>query len=100
MENSRAPIEKTIRINMLVNKKTNLILAMCEEYKGLTVFGTNFEEIERRLPAAIRDHFSMLGYEVESVGVIDSESESEFRSIPASICAQALMFDKEPRDPQ
>ena len=75
MENSRATVEKTIKIKMMVNQTTNLILALCDEYKGLTVFGKNFAEIEKRLPGVISDYFSMLGYEVESVGVLDSEKE-------------------------
>jgi hypothetical protein len=98
MENSRLTIEKTIKIKMLVNQTTNLILALCDEYKGLTVFGKNFAEIENRLPGVIRGYFSMLGYEVKSVGVLDSEKKEEFRSIPASICAQALLIEKTPRD--
>ena len=44
---------------------------MCDEYKGLTVFGKNFAEIEARLPGVIFDYFSVLGYEVERVGVLD-----------------------------
>jgi len=98
MHNHCTTQEISLEIKALVSEKTGLVLAICDEYQGLHVFGNTLEEVAKKLPAAIRTHFEMLGFGVESVNIIDSGSDSVFRAIPASICAQALLFEKGQRD--
>jgi len=98
MENSVALVEKVLNIKAMVSRKTGLILAVCDELDGFSVFGNSLEDVERRLPSALKDHFDMLGIDVERVSLIDSEEDSVFRSFPVSICAQAFLSEQGPRD--
>lgn len=67
---------KHIRIRLLRNKDTGLLMAMSQDLKGLVVHGHSVEEIDARLPSVVRDLLEMDGIKVASVEVVEDKTIS------------------------
>ncbi len=71
--------DKYITVEMMTHKKTGLIIATSKQLRGLIVHGRTLEEINARLPIAIKDLFEAEGQKVarvekveEAVGALDA----------------------------
>lgn len=60
-----------IHVSIISHAKTGLLLATSEDHKGLMVHGRSLEEIEARLPVAIRALLEAEGKTVASITPID-----------------------------
>lgn len=66
--------EKRIRIRLLRHNKTDLLMAVSEDLRGLVVHGHTVEEIEGRLPSLAQDLLEADGYKVESIELVEDKS--------------------------
>jgi hypothetical protein len=62
-------IEKTIKIKILGHKGGDLLMAVSDDLRGLVVHGRSDEEIEERLPGAVRDLLEADGFDVVSLQI-------------------------------
>ena len=68
-------LEKTIRIKILAHNRSDLLMAVSEDLRGLVVHGRSDAEIEAKLPAAVRDLLEADGFGVVSLQ-IERQDES------------------------
>jgi hypothetical protein len=83
--------EKSIKIKVLRYNKTGLLMAMSEDMPGLIVHGRSDEELERKLPLAVRDLLEADGHEVVQVTVVRDESSSPHNFGPPAFIANASL---------
>lgn len=65
-------VEKTVLVEVIRHSETGLLLAMSEDMKGLYVHGRTIEEIDERLPQAIRSLLEADGVKAVRVRPIES----------------------------
>jgi hypothetical protein len=80
---------KIIRISTLRHKGSDLLLAYSDDLKGLAVHGRSHEELERKIPLAIKDLLEADGYEVKSVELQREKEDEETDFIPTALIASA-----------
>lgn len=64
---------RTFDIDVIQHRKTGLLVAQCDDLKGLTVFGRSIDELERKVEPAVRELLEAQGIRVLSVEMHDSE---------------------------
>lgn len=84
-------ITREIRVSAVLNKKTGLMIAYSDDLKGLVVPGRTPEEIEERLPAAIRELLELAGEHVVSVEAIRETDDLPSDFVRASFVANASL---------
>lgn len=82
---------RTIRIQLVVNRDTGLLVALSDDLRGLVVAARSEEEVEQQIPGAIRELL-----EAEGRTVLSVTAETEPKDLPrgfssASIIASARM---------
>ena len=60
-----------ITINVLMNKKSGLLVAVSDDLKGLYVHARSEEELHERLPVAIRSILEADGHQLEELVEIE-----------------------------
>lgn len=83
--------ERTIRIKVLAHKKTGLFMALSDDLPGLVVHARSTEEIDKKMPIAIREILEASGVVVDSVEPA-TENLDDFTSVtpPAYIANTCL----------
>lgn len=56
--------EKIIKIRVLCHQTTGLLMATSEDIAGLVVHGRSNEELEKKIPLAVRDLLQASGFTV------------------------------------
>ncbi len=82
-------MENVINVDIQTHRETGLILATSDDMPGLYVHARSFEELERRLPIAIRDILEFKGNIVESVEIVRRPNSDPFMSPHFTISAIA-----------
>ncbi|MFG1429301.1 DUF1902 domain-containing protein [Roseixanthobacter glucoisosaccharinicivorans] len=82
-------MENVINVDIQTHRETGLILATSDDMPGLYVHARSFEELERRLPIAIRDILEFKGNIVESVDIVRRPNSDPFMSPHFTISAIA-----------
>lgn len=78
-----------IAITFLHHQKTDLIIATSPSHKGLMVHGRTVQEVEARIPEAIRALLEAEGKTVMSIGRTAPESQvSSFEPLNATFAAE------------
>jgi len=72
-----AASQRIIQIKSKFNAKNGLIAAFSDDLTGLLVVGRTIEEIEGKLPGAIREILEAEGNIVEGVDMLPEEDEWE-----------------------
>lgn len=80
-------MENFVRINVVEHRKTGLMIAMSEDLEGLMVHGRTEEELDARIPDAIRSLLEARGHKVSSVVKEAEQSPSAFRKATARYAA-------------
>jgi Domain of unknown function (DUF1902) len=83
--------EKAIRIRFAKHDDTVLLAATSEDLDGLVVFGKTVEEIERKLPTAIRELLEASHEQVGSVTVVPDDRISRAGFGPPAFIANASL---------
>jgi Domain of unknown function (DUF1902) len=83
--------EKAIRIRFAKHDDTVLLAATSEDLDGLVVFGKTVEEIERKLPTAIRELLETSHEQVGSVTVVPDDRISRAGFGPPAFIANASL---------
>lgn len=83
--------EKSIRIKVLCHQKTGLLMAMSDDMPGLVVNARSDEELEHKLPLAVRDLLEAAGNEVVQVTVVRDESSAPHNFGPQAFIANASL---------
>lgn len=68
--------EMLITINVVMHRDTKLMVATSPELRGLMVHGRSPEELNRRIPEAIKALLEAQGHRVDTVESMDDESPS------------------------
>lgn len=80
MMNAHSKIEnRFLRINVVTHRKAGLLVAMSDDLRGLIVHGRSDEELDERLPEAIRTLMEAQGHCVVEVSKAE-EPVSNFRA--------------------
>jgi hypothetical protein len=82
---------KRIRIDSRYHRGGSLIVAFSDDLKGLLVYGRTPEEIEARLPEAIREILVAQGMEVGTIEVGREDESLPEDFIPAAFVANAAI---------
>lgn len=64
---------KTIKISSVFNRKDGLIASFSDDLPGLLVVGRNAQDIEKKLPGAIREILEAQGHHVLNVSLADDD---------------------------
>jgi predicted RNase H-like HicB family nuclease len=83
--------ERAIRITLAKHDDTGLLAATSDDLHGLVVFGKTVEEIERKLPIAIKELLEASNEEVGSVVVVPDDRISRAGFGPPAFVANALL---------
>jgi hypothetical protein len=84
--------EKTIKIRTLEHLSGGLFMAVSDDVPGLSVAGLSQEEIEKKIPGAIREFLELLGHKVLSVEIIpDALHARAHFGLPGYIAHASLM---------
>ena len=83
--------KKSISIKVFCHRKTDLLMAMSNDLPGLVVHARTDEELERKLPLAIRDLLEASGNEVVQLTVVKDESLSLHNFGPPAFIANASL---------
>jgi hypothetical protein len=91
---------RTIRVQLVVNRDTGLLVALSDDLKGLVIAAASKEEVEQQIPGAIRELL-----EAEGRTVLSVTAEVEPKDLPsgfssASIIASARMAAQTAAPPQ
>jgi hypothetical protein len=89
MMHSDELLEKLIRITMFAHKKVGLLMATSDDLPGFNLLGQSEEEIERKLPAAVRDFLEMSGYKIVRFDLMRDKRLEAF--LPAAFVAHASL---------
>jgi hypothetical protein len=81
--------KKSIKIRVLRHSGTDLLMAMSDDMPGLVVHARSDEEIERKLPIAVRDLFEASGFTVASVSLLRDESAAPANFGPPAFIVNA-----------
>jgi hypothetical protein len=74
---------KVINIRGRVHTPNGLLAAVSDDLKGLLVVGANWQEVESKLPGAIRELMDAMGTPVTSVELIPiHESDTDWVAEP------------------
>jgi hypothetical protein len=76
-----------LKIDVVEHRKTGLMVAISKDLPGLTVHGRNEEELDERVPEAIRSMLEAQGHTVESVVKVEEAPATAFRSSTAQYAA-------------
>ena len=88
--------EKVIKIKVFCHSKTGLLMASSEEMPGLVVHGRTHEELEHKLPLAVRDLLEASGFQVEDVSVMRDDSVVPSNFGPPAFIANASLIARHP----
>ena len=77
---------REIRVQLVANRETGLLVALSDDMKGLMVAARSEEEIERELPDAIREIL-----EAEGNTVLSVTAEAGPRGLPAGFSSTAMI---------
>lgn len=67
--------ERLIRISLKQHKDGDFFMAVSDDLRGLVVHGHTVEEINERVPGAIRDLLEFDGVQVKSVTPVSEQSD-------------------------
>lgn len=82
--------EKLIEINIIRHKDTGMYLAYSDDMKGLYVHARTMNELNERVPVAIRDIYEAAGHPVQSVEPVDDDGVEDFGFEPTKRSYHAL----------
>jgi siroheme synthase (precorrin-2 oxidase/ferrochelatase) len=77
---------RTIRVNVVRNVKSGLLVALSPDMKGLMVAARTEEQIEEELPGAIQEMLEAAGHRVISV-----TAEPDPKGLPAGFSTTGLI---------
>jgi predicted esterase len=83
--------EKIIKIRVLSHSTTGLLMAMSDDMPGLVVHGRSDEDLERKLPAALRELLEASGFTVVDVTLMRDESAAMHNFGPPAFIANASL---------
>jgi hypothetical protein len=83
--------ERAIRIGLAKHDDRGLLAATSEDLHGLVVFGKTVEEIERKLPTAIRELLEAPHEQIGSVMVVPDDRISRAGFGPPAFIANASL---------
>jgi hypothetical protein len=69
-------MEKNVKIEVVEHRRTGLMVAMSKDLRGLMVHGRTGDELDERIPEAIRSLMEAEGHRVESVVKVDDDHQS------------------------
>jgi hypothetical protein len=81
-------MDKTVKINVITHRKTGLLVARSDDLPGLMVHGRSDEELDERIPDAIRALMEAQGERVADVIKVGDEPETAFRPASAEYAAE------------
>lgn len=84
-------MEKILYVEILEHDDTGLFAAISRELPGLMVHDYSIDEIERRLPAVIKDLLEAQGVAVESVTAMRDERRAAAQLEPPAFIANAVL---------
>lgn len=70
-------MQREFRIEVVRNKNTDLLIGMSPDHKGFYVTARSEEELERKLPTAIRELMEAEGHRNVRVETVSDEGLSE-----------------------
>jgi len=67
MATERDIVTRLIKIRVVQHRSSDLLVALSDDLKGLMVPGRNDEELEQKIPSAVREILEAQGFKVVSV---------------------------------
>jgi hypothetical protein len=83
--------ERIIRITLRKHDTSPLLAATSDDLQGLIVFGRTWQEIEKKLPNAVRALLEAMGFKVVSVTAVADERVSRAGFGPPAFIANASL---------
>ena len=94
MTNARDTEEKVLRIKTLKHDSGALFMAVSDDLPGLSVAGLSTDELEQKIPVAVREFLELSGRKVLSIEVIRDALYSQAHFGPPSFIAHASLMAK------
>jgi hypothetical protein len=86
MAADREAITRLIKIRVVQHRTSDLLVALSDDLKGLMVPGRSDEELERKIPMAVREILEAQGFRVISV-----TADSATGDLPAAFMAREFV---------
>jgi hypothetical protein len=88
--------EKLIKIQTLEHTDGGLFMAISDDLEGFLLGGHSAEELERKLPGAIRDFLEFSGYVVGPIELVRNQKLADTHFGPPAFIAHASVACNEP----
>ena len=75
-------VQKIIEIKSSINARTGLMAAFSDDLPGLLVIGKTIQELEEKLPGALREILEAQGNTVTRLELIEPVNESRWDGFP------------------
>jgi hypothetical protein len=92
MTDNGQPWKKIVRIKTLEHASGGLFVAVSDDLPGLSIAGLSTDEIENKIPAAVREFLELSGYQVLSIEISrDARVARAQFGLPGFIAHASLM---------